>query len=364
MPTSNRLMAVTGLLSRANKHAAKVLPPAVAGAVAALIAYYAMEAGGVWKSPGVGWGDFIPGWLFGICFTILASVCFACLCYLKAPQYPATANMAAITGTATVLALTWWPTRQCDMMGGVTAGLTAAGMVAALAMVVSLQARRVRRNPVTDGDGSTGQSGTKPDEAYIGIVPFLQIVLALIMVLVAYLAMTNEDLSGSRTKLLAFAGIGITAASSISPKLSLKTILAAGGAVISVIGAYIEADQALAASNSEIGIWTILIAAGLATAVWIMRLAFISHIAIRIFVASLLAGLVAASIASTTTLMLAAFISAGCDLPETWGVVSMLVAVLAGLIVGLGTIFGTAAIAIRSWWTTRAARSASRRWLP
>lgn len=247
-------MTVTGLLSRANKHTAKVLPPAVAGVAAVLVAYYAMEVGGGWKSPGVSWGGFIPGWLFGIGFTILAFVCFAYLCHRKALQYRATANIAAITGTATILALTWWPTRQCDMVGGVAAGLTDAGMVAALAAVVSFQARRARRNPVTDRDDSIDQSDSKPDQAHVGIVPFVQIVLALIMVLVAYLAMTKEDLSGSRTKLLAFAGIGIKAASSISPKLSLKTILAAGGAVISVIGAYIEADQALTASNSEFGI--------------------------------------------------------------------------------------------------------------
>ena len=87
------------MLSRANKHTAKVLPPPVAGVVAALIAYYAMEVEGVWKSPGVGWGGFISGWLFGICFTILASVCFAYLCHRKALQYPTKTNIAAITGT-------------------------------------------------------------------------------------------------------------------------------------------------------------------------------------------------------------------------------------------------------------------------
>ena len=145
-------MTVTNLISRVNKHTAKVLPPAVAGTVAALIAYYAMEVGGVWKSPGVSWGGFIPGWLFGTCFTILAAACFAYLCHRKALQYPATANIAAITGTATILALMWWPTRQCDIVGGVAAGLTVAGMVAALAAVVSFQARGVRRNPVTDRD--------------------------------------------------------------------------------------------------------------------------------------------------------------------------------------------------------------------
>ena len=345
-------MTVTDLLSRANNHAAKVLPPAVAGAVAALIAYYAMEVGGVWKSPGVSWGGFIPDWLFGICFTVLASVCFAYLCHRKALQYPATANLAAITGTATILALTWWPTRQCDIVGGVAAGLTGAGMVAALAAVVSSQARKLRRNPVPDRDDSIDRSDTKPDEVYVGIVPFVQIVLALIMVLVAYLAITNEDLSGSRTKLLAFAGIGITAASSISPKLSLKTILAAGGAVISVIGAYIEVDQALTASYSEVGIWTILIAAGIVTGLLIRDLAFHSHITVRVLIAPVLAGVVAWSMASFAALIPAVFISVGCDLPETWGAVSMLVAVAAGLIVGLGTMVGTAVIAIRSRRTT------------
>ena len=357
-------MTVTDLLSRSNRHTAKVLPPAIAGAVAALIAYYAMEVGGVWKSPGVSWGGFIPGWLFGICFTILASVCFAYLCHRKAPQYPATANIAAIAGTATILALTWWPTRQCDMVGGVAAGLTGAGMVAALAAVLSFQARKVRRNPVPARYDSIDQSDTKPDEGYVGIVPFVQIALALIMVLVAYWAMTNEDLSGSRTKLLAFAGIGITAASSISPKLDLRTILGGGGAVISFVGAYIEADQALTACDSEVGVWTILIAAGIVTGALMMRLAFVSHIAIRASIAPVFAGAAVWSIASFAALIPAVFISVGCDLPETWGAVSILVAISAGLIVGLGTTVGTAAIAIHSWWTTRAARSTSRRWLP
>ena len=340
-------MTVTDLLSRANKHTAKVLPPLIAGAVAALIAYYSMEEGGVWESPGVSWGGFIPGWLFGTCFTILASVCIAYLCHRKAIQYPVSANIAAITGTATILALTWWPTRECDVVGGVAAGLTSAGMVAALAAVLSFCARIAHRNPDTDRDNSIHQSDATSNEPYVGIVPFMQIVLALIMVLVAYWAITNEDLSGSRTRLLAFAGIGITAASSISPKLNLKNILAAGGAVISVIGAYIEADQALTASNSEVGVSTILIAAGIVTGGLIMRLAFRAHIAVRILVAPVLAGVMAASMVSFAALIPAVFISVGCDLPGTWGVVSLLVAVSAGLIVGLGTMVVTAAIAIR-----------------
>ena len=348
-------MTATDLLSQANKHTAKALPPATAGAVAALIVYYAMEVGGIWKSAGVSWGGFIPTWILGICFTILAAVCFAYLGYQKARQYPITANAAAITGIAIILALTWWPTRWCDMVGGVAAGLIAAGTVAALSAVVSLlslKARKSRRNTDTDGDDSIDQSDVKPDEGYIGIVPFVQIVLALIMVLVAYLAIANEDLYESRTKLLAFAGIGITAAASISPKLDLRSILAMGGAVISVIGAYIEVDQALTESNSEFGIWTILIAAGIVTGPLIWGLAFRAHIAIRVFIAPVLAGLAAWSIASVAALIPAVFISVGCDLPWTWGVVSLLVAFAASSIVGLGTLGYTAAMAIRSWRIT------------
>ncbi|MDE2785308.1 MAG: hypothetical protein OXL37_01450 [Chloroflexota bacterium] len=179
----------------------------------------------------------------------------------------------------------------------------------------------------------------------------MQIALALIMVLVAYLAITDEDLSGSRTKLLAFAGIGITAAASISPKLNLKTILAGAGAVISITGAYIEADQALAESNSQVEISTILIAAGIVTGALLMGPAFSSHNVVRIFVAPVLAGVMAASIASFVALVPAAFISVGCNLPATWGAVSILAAVAAGLIVGFGTFVYTASIAIRSWRT-------------
>ena len=245
------------------------------------------------------------------------------------------------------------------MVGGVAAGLTAAGIVAALSAIILL-ARKVRQNTGTDRDDSNDQADPKSDEAYVGIIPFVQIALALIMVLVAYMAMTNEDLSGSRTKLLTFAGIGITASSSISLKLSLKTILAASGAVISVIGAFIEADEALTESKSEVGIWTILIVAGMATGSLTIYLAFKSHVAIRIFVAPVLAGVAAASLASTAALMPAVFISTGCNLPETWGMVSILVAATAGLIVGFGTLVGIVAIGIRSWWTMPAARSTPR----
>ena len=87
------------------------LPPATASVLAGLIAYYAMEQGGIWQSEGVSWGDLIPGWLFASFFTGLAAPCFAYLSYRKARQYPLAANVSAIAGGVTIPALTWWPTR-------------------------------------------------------------------------------------------------------------------------------------------------------------------------------------------------------------------------------------------------------------
>ena len=339
------------LLQSATIFVGAVLPTMTVGIVALLVMRYAMERGAGLDLPH-GWRDFIPeSWDTGAVIAI-AVVTAASFAFVMCRKHPTAANVAEAVGIAAALVVTY-ATQWCDSVGGVTAGLTAAGITVALATVVNSQAGKLRRNIATDSGGLIAQTNTKPDEAYIGVVPSVQIALALIMALVAYLAITDEDLSGSRTKLLAFAGIGITAASSISSKLNLKTTLAAAAAVISVIGAYIEVDQALIESNSEVGISTMLIAAGIVTGVLIMGLAFLSHITVRIFIAPLLAGVVAASIASVAALIPAVFISAGCNLPATWGAASILVAIVAGLIVGFGTLVGTAAIAIHSWRTTR-----------
>ena len=227
------------LLQSATVLVGVVLPAMTAGVVALLVTYYAMEQGDVWQSAiGIGQDIYIPGLLSGGIFVAAATGVAAYIAYLKTRCHLLTANSATIVGIAITCALIWWPTSWCDLRGGIAAGLTAAGVVAALAMIVGFQARKARQNTGTNRNDGNDQSETKPDEAYVGMVPFLQIALALIMVLVAYWAITNDDLSGSRTKLLAFAGIGITAASAISSKLDLRTILAGGGAVISVIGAY------------------------------------------------------------------------------------------------------------------------------
>ena len=315
-----------------------VLPPVVAGTVAALISYYAMEVGGTWQSPGVGWGVSIPGWLFATFFTVLATVCFAYLSYRKTRQYPITANVAAVTGGVTILALTWWPTRQCDMVGGVVAGLTAAGMVVALATVVGSQAGRVRRGIVIDSGGLSAQTNAKPEEGRTGIVPFLQISLAAFMAIVVLIAFTNDYLTESRTKILMFAGIGITAASVISAERSLKSALAIAGAVVSVIGAYLEMDRAFTSSNSEIGALTILIAAGLVAGIIVMFISFDAHVVVRLLVTPILAGVAVAGVTHLIIMVPVVFVSVGCSVAAVGIFISVLSSGLFAIIAGSATI--------------------------
>ena len=313
--SGNPMQRILALLEQANGYTAMVLPPAVAGSVAALIAYYAMDVGGTWQSPRVGWSVFIPGWLFASFFIALVTVCFTYLSYRKARQYPIAANIAAIAGGVTILVLTWWPTRQCDTVGGVAAGLTVAGVVAAMAMGVNWQAGKVRRGNVIDSCGIAPQLGVKSEEARIAITPFLQVSLAAFMAVVVLIALTNGDLVDSRTELLLFAGIGITAASVISAERSLRSALAIAGAGVSVIGAYLEMSQSLTMSNSESGALTILAAAGLVAGMVIMFVSFDAHVVVRLLVTP---ALTAVAVAGITLLCTMISLSSSYQLGAAW----------------------------------------------
>lgn len=347
------MQRILAFLEQVNRYTAVVLPPAAAGTVAALMAYYAMEVRGVWKSPGVSWDDFLPGWLFASFFTVLATVCFTYLSYENSHRHPMTANAAAIAGGATILALTWWPTRQCDMVGGVVAGLTVAGVVVCMAMGVNSQAGKVRKDIIIDEGGNNAQSNAKSEEGRIGIAPFLQISLATFMAVVVLVAFTNDDLTESRTKLLTFAGIGITAASVISAERSLKTALAMAGAAVSVMGAYHEMDQSLTWSNSETGALTILAAAGLVAGIVIMFVSFDAHVVVRLLITPVLTAVAVVGVTLLIIMIPVIFISSGCSVPAMGIFTSVLTAGLLAIIAGLVTFAVLTGTAAHDWWKSK-----------
>ena len=328
------------------------MPPATAGIVALLVAYYTMEQAGSQQSQ-TGWAGYIPEWLSKGVFVAFITGGTAFIAYLTARKYPTLSNTATIVGIATVLVATY-ATRWCNPMGGVIAGLTATGITTVLATVVNSQAGKVRRNIVIDNGGLPAQSNAKPEEEYIRIVPFAQIALATFMVIVVLIAFTNEDLAGSRTQLLTFAGIGIMAASVISAERSLRNVLAMVGVAISVAGAYLELDQALAMDNGEVGASVILIAAGIVTGALIVRLAFQGDTVVRLLVAPTLAAAAVAGVTLLMTMIPIVFISVGCKLPATGIVVLTLMAGTLAISASVITFVGVTVMALRNWMKAKA----------
>lgn len=175
------------------------------------------------------------------------------------------------------------------------------------------------------------------------------------MAVIVLMAFANHDLTALRTKLLLFAGIGITAASIISAERSLKSALAMTGAAVSLVGAYLETSQALASSGSEIGALTILVAAGLIAGIVIMFVSFDAHVILRLLVTPILT---AVAVAGITLLIIAVpvlLISAGCFLPDTGVAISVLTSGLLAVIAGSVTFAILIGIAASNWWTSRRA---------
>ena len=341
-------MTVTDLLNRANRYTAMALPAAAAGTLFTLILYHALQRNGTLQSQTV-WFGFMPEWFSGVVALITAAVFIPLGIYLKARNYPTAANVATISGIATTCALIWWPTQQCSQIGGLTAGLTLAGMVVVTAMGINCQAGRVRRGIVIDDGAVVDQPNDKSEAGRMGAVTFAQIFLATIMAIVVLIAFTNDDVSESRTKLLMFAGIGITAASLISTKLNLKNILAIAGAVISVVGAYLEMDQALTSSSSEIGALTILIAAGLVAGIAAMFMSLDAQVRVRLVVTPILVGLAAGGVTLLITLVPVVLISSGCGVPTMGTAVSVLASGLLAVIAGSATFAVLTGIAAHDW---------------
>jgi glutathione S-transferase len=116
-----------------------------------------MEQWDVWQSTiGIGRGIHIPGSVSGVIFVAVATAVAVYFAYLKTRRHPLASNSATIAGIATACTLIWWPTHWCDLRGGIAAGLMAAGIVAALAMVVGFQARKARQNTDAQRDNSIG----------------------------------------------------------------------------------------------------------------------------------------------------------------------------------------------------------------
>ena len=164
--------------------------------------------------------------------------------YRKARKHPTIANGSTVAGIAITAALSWL-TQQCSLTGGVVSGLTAAGTIIVVATVVRFLTGR------TKWGATKPQPNEEPGEGAEGLIPVMRIGMAIFMGFVVLIAVSYEELaSPARPLLLVFAGIGITAAAAISSEHSLKNYMAIAGMVVSLVGAYIQIDQAIASAGN------------------------------------------------------------------------------------------------------------------
>ena len=212
-----------------------ILPVLATVTVALTVAYYAADQVSGQPSPTgwvkyLSWSRHVPEWLTkGLLMVLLAgSLAFvACQISLK---YRVSANVASVAGVATTATLIW-ATQLCDQTGGVIVGLAIAGVILAGAVGVrALKERGLRKS--REDWWSNSASGQTP----IGTVQFAQISVALYMGTIALMAIANAVPAESRWAVLAFSGIGITAASAISEQGRLKNFLAVIGSGISTAG--------------------------------------------------------------------------------------------------------------------------------
>ena len=169
------------------------------------------------------------------------------------------------------------------------------------------------------------------------------------MGMVALIAIANAVPGESRWDVLAFSGIGITAASAISEQGKLKNFLAVVGSGIALLGSYVEMDRALAMGGGETTAATVLLAAGLVIYVPFTALALRGVHWVRILIAPMLIGGLAICVTLLETSLPAILVSVGCNLKPELVAVLIVFSGLVSCVVGIAVFFIFVVLAVRRW---------------
>ena len=296
------------VLKQVNVYIAMVLPPATAGVIALLIVYYGVEWEVGRKLP-TGWGSYTPTSLINGLLMAFMLVGTAYVTYQGAQEHPTLANCSTTAGMATTATLSW-ATQQCNWVGGIVAGLTAAGAIIIVATAVrALMTGSIKRNMTPLRTRKEPWGGTE------GIISAMQIGVAIYMGIVVLIALSHDHISPSaRPLLLVFAGVGMMAAATVSSEHTPKNCMAIAGMIISLVGSYIQIDQAIAAADessisaSEIMLVTVILAFAPFTI-----FASPKHWMVRILAVPILAAAIAFLIVIFVTMIPAIVISQECS---------------------------------------------------
>lgn len=266
------------------EHSPTVLPVLAAGALALLLASHAAEQVGHQPTPPgwVGyissWTRHIPEWLIKGFLICIVTGYGAFMAYRIARKYPAEANLAAVAGGVTVAVLAG-AAQWCSTAGGIAAGLLIAGVIVSGVVCTRTRTRRRLRQTL---EGWWPNSGSK--QASLGTIQFAQIIMALYFSVIALMAISGSVPEEFRWKVLAFAGIGITAASVLSDTRKLSNWLAMTGVGIGLWGGYLEMSRAAGMVDSEVSAASIMLAAGVIIYIPLTALALRAPAFVRILV--------------------------------------------------------------------------------
>ena len=192
-------------------------------------------------------------------------------------------------------------------------------------------------------------SNSVSEQTSMGTVRFAQVTVALYMGTIALMAIAIAVPAEARWAVLAFSGIGITAASAISEREKLKNFLAVVGSGIALLGAYVEMDRALAGGGGDTTAATVLLAAGLVIYVPFTALALRAVKWVRILIAPMLLAGLAMSVTFMATSVAAILVSVGCNLKPAHIAALLAASGSISCVVGVAVFFILLVLAIRSW---------------
>ena len=334
------------------QHGPAVLPTLAAGTLALLLASHAAEQVGGQPAP-AGWAGYIswlrhvPEWLSKGLLICITTGCVAFTAYRIAQQYRAEANSAAVAGSMTVAVLTW-ATQWCSTAGGISAGLLIAGVIVSGVVCIRAVARRRLRKTLA---GWWPDSESK--QARLGTIQVAQIIMALYFGAIALIAISGSVPAEFRWKVLAFAGIGITAASILSDSRKLNNLLAMLGVGIGLWGGYIEMNRAAAMGDGQVDTATVMLAAGILIYGPLTALALRASTFVRVIIAPMLVAGLAVCATFVVTVIIAVIIGTGCNLGATPVAVLILGGTMISIVVGAATFFILTAIEIVNWLRRR-----------
>ena len=329
-----------------------ILPVLATVAVALTAAYYAADQASGQPSPSgwvkyLSWSRHMPEWLTRVLLMVLLAGSLAFIACQTALKYRVGANVASVAGVATTAALIWAP-QLCDQTGGIIVGLAIAGVILAGAVGVRTLKDRGLRRSLRDW-----WSNSATEQTSIGTVQFAQIGVALYMGTIALMAIANAVPAESRWAVLAFSGIGITAASTISEQGGLKNFLAVVGSGIALLGSFVEMDRVLAMGNGDTTAVTVLLAAGVVIYVPFTALALRWRHWGRILIAPMLVAGLVFPVTLVATGVPAILISIGCKVEPEYIAALILASGLTSVVTGVAVLCFGIASEFRRWWEDR-----------